>query len=172
MASEKSDGVGRDAMCEISSRSAEEIFQIGMHLLQRNRPEDASVAFKRAMRLAPTEPRYVSFYGLSLASGGKRLREAVRLCETAIANEFYRPDLHLNLGRVLLIAGKRARARKAFLKGQELDPQNPEIRTAIAEMGMRKSPVFPFLGRQNPINKWAGWLRHRVLPKSATSPTL
>ena len=68
------------------------------------------------------QARYLSWYGLALALEGGRLREGVEFCRQAVPLEFYNPELYLNLGRVLIVAGRKREAYDALRKGIALQP--------------------------------------------------
>lgn len=140
----------------------EELYKAGIFLLKRDKTREALVAFRHALAIRGAEPKYMSFYGLSLALVEGKLREALGLCEKAVGKEFYRPELYLNLGRVYLMAGNRKKAHMALRKGLALDRENMEIRSELERMGVRRPPVFPFLDRRNPANKVAGKVLHRL----------
>ena len=145
-----------------NSEDPEELFNAGLYLLKRGRVEGASAAFRRAFILKNTEPRYMSYYGLTLAMTTGRAREGVTLCEKAAKDDFFRAEMFLNLGRAYMYAGNRKKSHAAFRKGMTLDRDNKEIREELGNMGVRKSPVFPFLDRKSAINKFAGKLLYRL----------
>ena len=49
----------------------------------------------------------------------------------------------------------------------EADPGDSDLLREMRNLGMRRTPFFPFLKRSNPINKYAGMLRSN----SRTSPS-
>jgi len=147
---------------QLSGTDAEEFFQAGVFLLKRGRPKDALKALSRALSIKATEPRYMSYYGLSMALSGGDRADAVGYCERAIQRESFRSELFLNLGKVYLSAGNRKRAHQAFRKALALDKDNREVRTELLKMGVRKPPVLPFLDRGHPLNKLAGKWLHKL----------
>ncbi|HEU4401975.1 MAG TPA: hypothetical protein VFT43_07700, partial [Candidatus Polarisedimenticolia bacterium] len=88
-----------------------------------------------------------------------RLREAQEICEGAVRAEFYNPELYLNLGRVYLKGGDRARAFGAFVRGLQLSPRHPALIQSIRRLGIRRRPVLRFLGRRHPFNRVLGRMR-------------
>ncbi len=139
----------------------EELFKAGLYLLKRDKLKEALAAFKKALFLRDKDPRYMSYAGLALALTG-RTKEAVLLCERAVQKEFFRQELFLNLGRVYLVSGNRRKAHTAFRKGMALDRENRLLRGELEKMGIRKPPVFRFLDRNHPVNKWSGKMLHRL----------
>jgi Flp pilus assembly protein TadD len=146
----------------VKDSDAEELYKAGLFLLKREKVREALVAFKRALSIKDTEARYMSYTGYCLAVSEGKTKEAVMLCEKAAEKEFYRPELLLNLGRVYLLAGNRRKAHMAFRKGMTLDRENNELKSDLELMGVRKSPVIPFLDRKHPINKLAGKVLYRL----------
>ncbi|MFN0150491.1 MAG: tetratricopeptide repeat protein [bacterium] len=141
----------------------EALFRAGLHLLERNhRPREAALALERAYQSKPSDPRYVSYYGLSLALSTNRLRDAEVLCARAVTLEFCRPELFHNLGRVRLLLGDRRGAHAAFEKGLSVDRNDTRIQQEIARLGIRKAPPIGFLSRRHPLNKYIGLLCYRL----------
>jgi len=141
----------------------EALFRVGLRLFERNqRSREAAVALERAHRLKPSDPRYASYYGLSLACSTNRLKDAETLCTQAVALEFCRPELFHNLGRVRLLLGDRQGAHAAFNQGLSVDRNDERIQQEIAKLGIRKRPVIGFLSRRHPLNKYIGLLCSQI----------
>lgn len=141
----------------------EALFRVGLRLLERNhKSREAVVALERAHRLKPSDPRYASYYGLSLACSTNRLRDAEALCAQAVTVEFCRPELFHNLGRVRLLLGDRQGAHSAFNQGLSIDRNDERIQREIAKLGVRKRPPIAFLSRRHPLNKYIGLLRSQL----------
>jgi len=154
-------------------RPAEQSFNKGMEALARGEAVKALAMFEAAIRLdrqfraARPQPRYISFYGLCLGLESHRWKEAVDLCREAVASESYNPDLHWNLGRVLVAAGRRKEGWEVLRRGLEVDDQHEGLRRAVAAMGSRRRPAVPFLDRSHPINKLLGKMAHQEKAKKA-----
>ncbi|MDF1552971.1 MAG: tetratricopeptide repeat protein [Deferrisomatales bacterium] len=142
--------------------SAEEFYRAGVILMRRGRGQEALRALRKARELDPRETRYLSQYGLCLATVGGKHREGVQLCQAAAEEEFYRPELYCNLGLALLAGGRVREAQAAFREGLSLDPRDRTIIRELERMGVRRRPLFPFLDRRNPLNRWPGIMRHRL----------
>jgi Flp pilus assembly protein TadD len=145
-----------------TTQSAEEFYRAGMTLMRRGRGREALRALRKARDLDPRETRYLSQYGLCLATAGGKPREGVQLCQLAAEEEFYRPELYRNLGLALLAAGKPQEAQEAFREGLALDSRDRTIIRELERMGVRRRPLFPFLDRRNLLNRWPGIMRHRM----------
>lgn len=89
-------------------------------------------------------------------SVGGRAKEGVDLCREAVTAESYNADLYLNLGRVLLGAGRRREGFEILQRGLRLEPEHHGLRRVLQHMGRRKRPVLPFLSRSNPLNVLLG----------------
>jgi len=129
-----------DATFDTEGKDPEGFFRAGITLLRRKQPQDAL----RPSSAPSTWPRrtHVIFLSTACASrasggperGGAALREG---CE----KEFYRPEIHLNLGKALLMAGRPEKAQKAFREGLALDGDNREIIRELENMES-ESPRF------------------------------
>ena len=145
--------------------AAEQSFQKGMELLTIGRHREALAFFRGAIEIekrtggGPYQARYLSFFGLSVGLTDGGLHEAVRCCRQAAKQEGYRPEVCLNLGRVLLMADRRREAYRSLRAGLRMQPANREIHRELRRMGRRRRPVVPFLGRQSPLNVFLGRLR-------------
>lgn len=134
------------------------LFRAGLLLMQTERVHEASAAFERALALAPEEAIFQSYYGLCLVQTGRRYQEALDLCESAIQESPYHPELYHNLAQVYLVKGKRKKAISALHKGLQLDPQYEAILDEFRRIGIRKRPVIGFLHRNHPANIFLGKL--------------
>ena len=154
-------------------QAAEQMFRQGLTELKENRPLEASRHFREAMMLerkhAVPRPqmRYLSYYGLSIARASRPTPEAIRACETALQMDSYSPDLHLNLGRVLLMAGRTTRALAVLEQGLRMAPAHPQLQVELSLADRRAPAPLPWLPRNHPINRWAGrvrsrWARRRI----------
>ena len=140
------------------SHAAEASFQKGLDAFHADRNIEAMALFEAAIELerrkggSGLQPRYLSYYGVSLAVHADRAREGIYFCREAIAREGYNADLHLNHAKALLAADKRRDAYDSLIRGLSFQPGHPEIRQLLKKMGVRKRPVLPFLERENPVN--------------------
>jgi tetratricopeptide (TPR) repeat protein len=157
--------------------AAEGCFANGMRSLSEGRLRQALALFESAISLerqlgeSRPQARYLSYYGLCLALAQDETREALRFCREAVTIEGYNADLRLNLGRVLMAAGRKKEAFETFRKGLELDRHHVGLRRALRSMGLRRRPALPFLGRSHPLNVLLGRLRNRgVEDKRAVVP--
>jgi tetratricopeptide (TPR) repeat protein len=145
-------------------RAPPEVLAIFEEGLARYRSGDASGAhsfFERAHRRAPGDPRLMSWYGLTLVLVERNSNLGILYCDQAVRLSGPEPELTLNQARAHLSLGQRERAVKAVIRGLAAAPQDAALRAAQVAMGWRRRPVFPFLPRSNPLNRWLGRLRHK-----------
>lgn len=148
--------------------SAENHFRRGLGALSEGEPSQAVVHFESAIRLERehrvTRPqmRYLSYYGVSLAQARRATPDSVRACETAARVDFFNPDLHLNLGRVYLIAGKRSSALATLERARRMAPWHKGIQAELSRLNRRSSPPVVWLDRDHLLNQVLGRLRGRV----------
>ena len=146
---------------------AEQSYQKGLEELNRGHYREAQAFFGGAIeiekRLNGESPqaRYLSFYGLTLGLNGGDLHESVRCCRAASKLEGYRPEICLNLGRVLLKAGRMREAHQALRWGLRMQPRHRDILRELKRMGVRRRPLLPFLSRANALNVFLGRMHPR-----------
>jgi tetratricopeptide (TPR) repeat protein len=141
---------------------AEDSFQRGQLAMDQGRQREAlayfeaAVALERRFGVARPQARYLSNYGLCLGLNKVQLAEAIKYCQAATGLEQFDAELHFNLGRVYLLAGRRKRAYQSLLRGLRLQPDHAGIRRELQRMGRRRRPVLPFLARGNALNVLLG----------------
>ena len=148
-----------------------EYFEEFQMLLRRGNGASALNVLKIALDKYPNDPFLLSYYGCLLAIVENKAKEGVKICENAIkhldksmpfGSEFFYPAFYLNLGRAHLKNNNIKDAVTALHTGLSIDSNNRDIIWELKKMGVRKKPVVPFLGRNNPINKYIGKLRSKV----------
>jgi hypothetical protein len=148
--------------------SAQASFEAGMAAFHRSDAAGAHAAFERAHRREPRDPRYMSWYGLTLVVVERNSNLGVLLCDQALRAGGGDPDLLLNQARVHLALNQRERTVRAIQRGLELWPAHPGLQRARDCLGWRRRPVLPFLSRNALLNRWLGSLRHRVARRPAS----
>ncbi|MEZ4330166.1 MAG: tetratricopeptide repeat protein [Myxococcota bacterium] len=147
------------------SVEAREAFEQGRRRIQADEPAGALRAFKQAHALAPDHAQIRSWLGLATALVERDFEQARTLCESAAKQEFFNPDLYLNLAKVYLSVGRRPEALRYLRRGQMIDPGHDAIRDAIAELGLRRVPILPFLPRRHVVNRMLGGVRSLVVDR-------
>ena len=138
------------------------IFDGALGALDDGRVADAVSMLRDAHDRAPDHARIRSTLGLAVAREGTDFSEARTLCEDAAKQEFFNPDLYLNLAKVYLRFDRRSEALRYLRRGQMIDPGHEPIRQAIASLGRRKLPIVPFLPRRHAVNRALGTARSKV----------
>ncbi len=145
-------------------------FEEGLTRVRARDLEGAHAAFERAHRHAINEPRFMSWYGVTLVLVERNSNLGVLYCDQALRLAGPEPELVLNQARVALALGQRDRAVRALARGLERVPDEPSLLAAQEAMGWRRRPVIAFLSRDNPLNRWLGKLRHRFRRARAPAP--
>jgi len=137
--------------------------------LRDGRLKEAYSVVLKACSAYPTHPLILSYYGWLQAVVDKKPRSGVTFCRRAftnfktsdphIAGSVY-PILYLNLGRTLLLSGRKKEAVDSFGRGLTYDRSHRELRKEMRLLGVRKRPVLPFLSRSNPLNRLLGKMRN------------
>jgi len=140
--------------------SADELFRTGLHLLDEANILGALSFFEKAHDREKS-PAIQSYLGYCIAAERGQITEALKLCRAAIEEEPGNPEHYLNLGRVYLKAKRKDEAIAELRKGLSFS-DNEEIRKLLDCLGLRKKPVFPFLPRNNFLNKYVGLILRRL----------
>jgi tetratricopeptide (TPR) repeat protein len=140
---------------------AQAAYEEGLAAFLARDPGAAHQAFERAHRRYPRDPRYMSWYGLTLVLVEKNWNLGVVLCDEALRAAGPDPELLLNQARVHLALNQRVRSVQAIQRGLAMWPDHPGLAAARDALGLRRPPVIPFLSRRNLLNAVLGKLRHR-----------
>lgn len=151
-------GIGRGM-----SEQARQLFEKGADRLERGMFDDALACLRRAAELAPDHAQTRSLLGVAIARGERDFEKSRALCESAAKQEFFNPDLYMNLSKVYLEFGRRSEALRYLRRGQMIDPGHASIHRAIMELGQRKPPILPFLPRKHLVNRALGTARNLVM---------
>jgi hypothetical protein len=130
----------------------------------------AHADFAQAYRRAAGEARVLSWYGLTLLLVERNSNLGMALCDQAIRLAGPTPELLLNQARAHLALGQRDRAVKVLQRGLAVEAGHPLLRAALEGLGRRHPPVLPLIGRNNPLNKLLGRLRHRWSGRPSPPP--
>lgn len=138
-------------------------FLAGQEMLALKNPRKALPHFSRAVELDPSNALYLSHRGLALAAAEQKWAAAEEMCLSAVRMERTRPELYTNLADFYCLAGKKEDAVETLLAGMQMMGRDPRLSKALRKLGVRRSPVLPFLGREHFVNRQLGKLRYRVL---------
>ncbi|MBJ17788.1 MAG: hypothetical protein GY910_19145 [bacterium] len=139
------------------------LFERGIAALERDCPPDAVQPLREAHAMAPDHAQIRSLLGLAIARVDGEFSEARMLCEDAAKQEFFNPELYLNLALVYLHFGRRSEALRYLRRGQMIDPGHRPIQGLITSLGRRRIPILPFLPRRHPVNRALGTARDKVM---------
>lgn len=128
----------------------------GLVAMEKEETLDALLHFEEAAQCRKTAT-ILSCLGYCLALERRDLKKGLSLCQEAIRQEPGNPLHYLNLGRVYLLAHQKPFALAALRRGLEFG-RHPVILKEIRNMGKRRAPVFPWLGRSHLLNKICGTL--------------
>lgn len=158
----RSDPDVRNADPRPMSEEAARLYAHGAVCLEGGRFEDALSSLSQAESIAPDHARIRSMLGVATAYAHRDLERARMLCESAAKQEFFNPEVYLNLARVYLVFGRRSEALRYLRRGKMIDPAHSGIQQEIRRLGRRRLPVVPFLPRRHPINRALGEARSRL----------
>jgi tetratricopeptide (TPR) repeat protein len=139
---------------------AEELLNKGIALLKNGETLNALSCFEKSFGLRG-DPKCQSYLGAMIAVERGQIKEAVSLCEDAIAKNPEDPVGYLNLGRVYLKAGRKQEAIETVRKGLGFG-KSEEAVSFLNSLGTRKRPIIPFLSRGNFLNKYMGLVLYRL----------
>ncbi len=137
------------------------VFSEGLNLLRNNQLVEASNSFRRAHKEAPGNPRYLSYFALTLGIVERDFPRAISLCRAAVEQTPYDPELSVNLSKVYFEAGQRLNALVALRAGLRFDKDDRTLLMELKRMGVRRKPALPFLSRNHPLNKAIGKLTYK-----------
>jgi tetratricopeptide (TPR) repeat protein len=140
--------------------SYDELIEKGIALLNANNKLAALACFDKALATG-SSPKLLSYLSYCIATERGRTQEALTLCNDALAQEPDNPTHYLNLGRIYLHADNKEEALLALRKGLSVG-DDKTIKFLLKRFGTRGKPVFPFLPRDNFLNKYTGLLLHRI----------
>jgi tetratricopeptide (TPR) repeat protein len=143
------------------------------NLIRGDNLEGALRTLDNALTEHPFNALLLSYYGYLDAIVNKNYKRGMDLCKTAIEifkeesreeeslrHEGFQAVLYLHLGKAYLSGGIKQSAVKAFKQGLAADPRDPYLLSEVRRIGIRRKPIFSFLKRSNPINKYIGMLIH------------
>ena len=140
--------------------------------LRNKNSKAALAAAKEALSIFPEDPFFLSHMGHLTATVQRKPKEGCTACEKAIGiiarsasedKDYFYPLLYLNLGKACLAGRQKKPALDAFYTGLKYDAGHKELLSSIQILGQRRPPVISFLDRSNPVNKFLGKLRHKLL---------
>ena len=135
------------------------LYDLAMEKIKRNHFKEAMIQLGAAIRIAPTNPFYRSYFGYCLAQVEGDFERAVQYCRQASDSRPLDPELHVNLGRVYRLKGDNAAAHSSFVQAWHLCKGHPAAAAELTRMGIRRPSVVGCLPRSHPLNRFLGVLR-------------
>ena len=171
-ATEASDGATFESARVPAARAASlEAIACARKLLQQGEAEAAMQKLRPVFDDDRAHAQVRSWYGLTLGLARRRYHEALDLCQSAVKQEFFNPDLYVNVAQLNLSFGFKAESLRYLRRARMIDPGNQAIARLLAELGPRNAPVLSFLPRRHVLNRWFGSLRHLVTRRQGRRPT-
>jgi Flp pilus assembly protein TadD len=143
----------------IATPESQTMFNLALEQMHRNHFREATRSLREALRMAPDNAHYLSFFGLCLARDTQDFDTAIRLCSRALEQIPHDTVLQVNLGKVFRLKGDNASAYNSFLGAWEENRRHPGPAAELTRMGIRRTPVIPFLSRSSWPNRLLGRLR-------------
>ena len=140
--------------------SINQLIDLGVIALNQGDTRRALDMFREAAEVAKS-PIVLSCLGYCLAKEEWEIKQGRALCLEALREDPNNALHYLNFGRTCLLAGQKQLALQAFRKGLKVQ-RHPGIVAELKKMGNRRAPVFASLPRNNPINRYLGFLFQRL----------
>ena len=131
-------------------------------LLHEGCYSDALPLLEDAHRRDPGSATVRSAYGLCLGLAKHEFQRANELCESAVKQEFFNPDLYLAMARLHLAFSFKSDGIRYLKRGRMIDPGHPAIAAELEKLGARQPPPLRFLPRAHVLNRWLGRARSQL----------
>jgi tetratricopeptide (TPR) repeat protein len=145
----------------------EEHHRRGLALLDAGHGHEAFEHLSRAYLADPQNARFRSSYALALALVRGQYLGAVELARAAVRQEFYNPELYMNLAKIYLAFDFKPEAIRFLRRALMVDPDNEAAQAKLGELGIRRRPPLRFLPREHLINRLLGRMQTRMLGRTA-----
>lgn len=139
-------------------RPAREEFDLGHAFYRKQQWKAAARHFAEAERKCGADDvyrhLYMSYQGLCQVYRGDV--SGLNLCRRAAAIEAIQVRVFVNQALAELRMNHRKRACSAVALGLKIDRTDPTLLRLRDRMGVRRTPVLPFLSREHLLNRWLG----------------
>ncbi len=140
------------------ARQARQQFDLGLAFYRKHQWKTAARHFSDAVRASGRDHNryhlYLSYQGLCQVCSGDI--SGLNLCRRAAALETLHSRVLVNLALAEMKLGHRKRACSAVKIGLSIDPLDPNLLRLRERMGVRRTPVLPFLKREHLLNRLLG----------------
>jgi len=133
-----------DALCKEAER-----------LLEAGELRRAVILLKKHAHRPFADLHVRSLYGVAAAQADRSFYgfyRGLKWCGEALEQKPDDPRLLVNLGKVYLYHGLRAKALEYLDRAFALAPEDAVVRESRGLLGFRQRPKIPFLSRKNPLN--------------------
>lgn len=140
-------------------KSSEWLCSRGKELLRDGDRLRALNMFEKSFEIEPTaECR--SYLGMLTGTERGLVKKGIDLCRASIEDDPQNPTHYLNLGKLLYMIERKSEAVDLLVKARTIAPSD-EVESWVRNLGVRKRPIFPFLTRRNPLNRYTGIMLKR-----------
>ena len=148
-----------------SSANLPETFQDGYFQFLKLNYQQALHKFEKTLeQTSKSDPRrnkFDSYYGLCKVMLGDA--SGLVICRRAADLEGFDGDVYANLALAEFKCNCRRRAFAALQRGIKIDPYLTRLRLIYNKMDRRKPVFIPALGRNHPINRFFGLMKHKMI---------
>lgn len=148
----------------MTEKDYRELLREGMDALRSGRTDIALQSLEKAHEQVDS-PEIQSHLAFCIAKERRDYQRAESLCESAISEDPGSSAHYLNLGRILLLAGRKRDAIRVFRDGL-LHENNPVINDELKKLGTRRYPIISSLPREHGVNRILGKLLYRFRSKA------
>jgi tetratricopeptide (TPR) repeat protein len=120
----------------------------------------ALACLEKALRLEDN-PAWYSYLGYCTAKERGQVAKGIELCLASLEAGPDVPDHYLNLAKIHLVSGNKSESLRVLREGMSRGGSE-EILAMLHRFGARNPPVFPFLARSNPLNRYIGLFLSRI----------
>ena len=111
----------REASHHDTTLESQSLYNLAIEKITRNRFREALDHLVDALRMAPTNSRYLSYFGFCIAQVEGDHARAVHVCKQAVNSKPLDPICRINLGKVYKLMLAAEDTRKCFFSAQELE---------------------------------------------------
>ena len=146
-------------MVDVSVVHIPERLREGMLLVERGQLDEALKLFGGYLELNPDSALALSYSGMLKAVQGGQVMQGMSLCQQALKKDPREVLCYLNLAKAYLTSGDRYLCVRTLHRGLKIRSPHRELLLNFHKtIGVRRSPVIPFLSRNNPVNNLLGRL--------------
>lgn len=151
---------------------AKELIEKGIDCLEKGWAPDAVTCFEEVLEKYGRISSVLSWLGIAKARSKQGdLRPAEQLCKEAIQHEYYNASYYRNLAEVYMIWSNKPKAMSILRHGIRITRGDDVLVKELKKLGVRRTPVIPFLGRSNPINIYCGKVRSKMSSNNVQETT-